>query len=237
MARVILAICGGFHDPQDTDGVLSLWAEDPDLSAIPAVVLGGGVPWAPLSAHALRQSLDATDFIDPGVIDPSVIDSGFIDPGVIDSGVRTAQRSEASSSPHPQENSPGYPDLILWAFSAGGVGAVTMAHHWHRYRGAVRAIFLVDGWGIPWAGNVPCHRLSHDAFTHHSSRLLGAGRADFFAQPAVPHRQLWRSPHRVMGHGHLPPAPHWSGHSGGSGPGPVVSAAQFLTEWTKTYLF
>lgn len=217
MARVILAICGGFHDPQDTDGVLHLCTEDPDLSAIPTAVLGGGVPWAPLSAHALRQSLDSTD--------------------ILASRSRVAPHSEASPSPAPQGNPAGYPDLIIWAFSAGGVGSVAMAHHWQHYRGAVRAMFLVDGWGIPWGGNIPCHRLSHDGFTHRSSRLLGAGRADFFAQPAVPHRQLWRSPHRVMGRGPLPPLTHHSGHSDGSGPGPVVSAAQFLTEWTKTYLW
>lgn len=119
------------------------------------------------------------------------------------------------------------PDLILWAFSAGCVGTVALAHHWQRYRGRVRGVFLVDGWGVPWHGSAPLHRLSHDDFTHRSSRWLGAGRADFVAQPGVPHRQLWRSPQTVMGWGEPPPtapevAQPWS-------------AADFLVQWTRFY--
>lgn len=121
------------------------------------------------------------------------------------------------------------PDLVLWAFSAGCVGAVALAHHWHRYRGTVRAIFLVDGWGVPGVGAFPCHRLSHDAFTHHSSRRLGSGQADFWADPAVPHRQLWRSPQTVTGLGNLPPT------SALPPPCQPLSAADFLTAWTMFY--
>ena len=185
---------------------------------MPTVVLGHGVPWAPLSAHALRQSLERLENGPaPSVGKPPLAPAADLGP-------------------------PGHPDLIVWAFSAGGVGAVALAHHWQRYRGTVRAMFLVDGWGVPWTGLAPLHRLSHDAWTHHSSRLLGAGKADFFAQPAVPHRQLWRSPRRVMGCGPLPPV-NGAGsdsreaeqpHSSVLGEG--GSAAGFLTAWTKTYL-
>lgn len=223
MARVILAICGGFHDPQDTNGVLGLCADDPELSTVPTVVLGHGVPWAPLSAHALRQSLERRDGPAPSVRKPPL-----------------APAADLGQVGHPDRA--GHPELIVWAFSAGGVGAMALAHHWQRYRGTVRAMFLVDGWGIPWTGLAPLHRLSHDAWTHHSSRLLGAGKADFFAQPAVPHHQLWRSPRRVMGCGPLPPV-NGAGsdsraaeqtHSSVLGGG--VSAASFLTAWTKPYL-
>lgn len=195
MDRVWLGICGGFHGPEATDGMRTLWASDPVISAIPAVVLGDGVPWAPLSAHALRQSLE---------------------------------RARPTSPDLGRGQDPGL-DLILWAFSAGGVGAVALAQHWQRYRGRVRAIFLLDGWGVPWAGAAPLHRLSHDAFTHHSSRGLGAGRADFFAQPAVPHLQLWQRPQGVMGQGSLPSS------SGQPGTVQRVSAADFLTRWTAFY--
>ncbi|MEY3298117.1 MAG: hypothetical protein RLZZ597_1377 [Cyanobacteriota bacterium] len=192
MSRIILVICSGFHDPDDTEGILQLWRQNPDLKALPLVVLGHDAPWAPLSAHALRQSLDQSLLHQGLEIDPS-------------------------------------PDLILWAFSAGCVGAVALAHHWQRYRGRVRGLFLVDGWGVPWQGVAPLHRLSHDNFTHHSSRLLGAGRADFVAQPAVPHRQLWRSPQTVRGLGELPP--------NAVPPASIqpLSTADFLTQWTRFY--
>ncbi|MFM7325948.1 MAG: hypothetical protein ACKO4L_13685, partial [Nodosilinea sp.] len=47
---------------------------------------------------------------------------------------------------------PAYPHLIIWAFSAGCVGAVALAQHWQRYRSGVLALFLVDGWGVPAVG-------------------------------------------------------------------------------------
>ncbi|QQE64792.1 hypothetical protein GFS31_14740 [Leptolyngbya sp. BL0902] len=195
MAQVWLGICGGFHGPEANDGIQALWAAEPAICTLPTVVLGGGVPWAPLSAHALRQSLDCA----------------------------------LAASPSGHQGRDQGQDLILWAFSAGGVGAVSLAQHWQRYRGRVRAIFLLDGWGIPWVGSAPLHRLSHDAFTHRSSRVLGAGRADFFAQPAVPHLQLWQRPQAVVGQGCLPDS------QGQVGPVQTVSAAHFLTQWTVFY--
>jgi hypothetical protein len=188
---VVLVLCSGFHPPSDTEALLELWAKDPILSRLPAISLGMDVPWAPLSAHTLRQSLD---------------------------------QALGQTSHHAEP-----PDLILWAFSAGCVGAMALAHHWHRYRGTVRAIFLVDGLGVPGVGAFPCHRLSHDAFTHHSSRLLGSGQADFWADPAVPHRQLWRSPQTATGRGSLPPT------STLTPPQQPLSAADFLTAWTTFY--
>lgn len=124
------------------------------------------------------------------------------------------------------------PAIILWAFSAGCVGAVALAQHWHRYRHPVLAIFLVDGWGVPWGGESPLHRLSHDGFTHITSSYLGTGCASFVAHPAVPHRQLWRDPNRVMGQQIM------TRRASGSAPDlpPSLSAADFLCGWSRHYL-
>jgi hypothetical protein len=137
------------------------------------------------------------------------------------------------------------PALIIWAFSAGCVGAAALANHWHRYRNPVLALFLVDGWGVPWSGIAPLHRLSHDRFTHTTSRWLGQGTADFVATPAVPHPRLWQSPQTVLGEpgnfslgGEFPrgeepdtvafpgPGERWEG----------LSAADFLCGWSRYYL-
>ncbi|MFQ4135839.1 hypothetical protein PGN35_005915 [Nodosilinea sp. PGN35] len=91
------------------------------------------------------------------------------------------------------------PGLIIWAFSAGCVGAVALATYWQRYRGPVLAIFLVDGWGVPRPPGLRVHRLSHDRMTHDTSRWLGAGDEDFWADPPVSHLTLWQQPHRTEG--------------------------------------
>lgn len=217
MDNVLLGICGGFHDPHDTEGVFTLWAKDPTLRSIPARVLGADGLGAPLSAHALRQSLES--LLRSPLPAPS---STFVAQGALPDPVGPQDVDPAQGD--------GRVDLILWAFSAGCVGAVALAHHWHCYRGRVRAIFLVDGWGVPWTGEAPLHRLSHDSFTHRSSRWLGAGRADFFAQPGVPHRQLWRSPQTVLGMGRLPSS------AAAAEPSQPLSAADFLVQWTQFYV-
>lgn len=89
--------------------------------------------------------------------------------------------------------------VIIWAFSAGCVGAASLATYWQRYQGPVLALLLVDGWGVARDPGVPTYRLSHDYFTHATSRWLGAGDIDFYADPAVPHLTLWQSPQVVSG--------------------------------------
>ena len=91
------------------------------------------------------------------------------------------------------------PPLILIGFSAGVVGAVGAAIAWTALGGTVRAVFALDGWGVPAVGNLPLHRLSHDAWTHGTSALLGAGQTSFYADPGVAHLELWRSPQQVVG--------------------------------------
>lgn len=89
--------------------------------------------------------------------------------------------------------------LLIWAFSAGCVGAIGLAHYWHRYRGKILGFFAFDGWGVPLAAPFPIYRLSHDRFTHVTSQWLGAGAVGFYADPPIPHLQLWSQPITTQG--------------------------------------
>ena len=83
--------------------------------------------------------------------------------------------------------------LSFIAFSAGVVGGFGAAIAWQLQGGKIHSFIAFDGWGMPLGGNFPIYRVSHDYFTHWSSALLGAGRG-FYAEPAVEHLELWRSP-------------------------------------------
>lgn len=85
------------------------------------------------------------------------------------------------------------------SFSAGVVGAIGAAWSWQLLGGNVKTLIAIDGWGVPLVGNFPIHRLSHDYFTYWSSALLGAGEDSFYADPAVEHLELWKSPDRCQG--------------------------------------
>ena len=101
---------------------------------------------------------------------------------------------------HPQLNQTDLkPSIAIIAFSAGVVGAIAAAQIWQAIGGTIQVFIALDGWGVPLGGDFPIHRLSHDYFTHWSSALLGAGRSSFYAEPAVEHLELWRSPHLVQG--------------------------------------
>ncbi|MCU0568633.1 MAG: hypothetical protein MUF49_18805 [Oculatellaceae cyanobacterium Prado106] len=89
--------------------------------------------------------------------------------------------------------------LFFVGFSAGVVGAIGAARLWHQWGGQVQGLAAFDGWGVPLWGDFPIYRISHDAFTHWSSALLGAGQASFYAEPPVSHLALWRSPETVQG--------------------------------------
>jgi hypothetical protein len=90
-------------------------------------------------------------------------------------------------------------DFVFLSFSAGVVGAMGAAWAWQQLGGRVKALIALDGWGVPLYGDFPIHRVSHDHFTHWSSALLGAGADSFYANPAVDHLDLWRSPQTVQG--------------------------------------
>lgn len=91
------------------------------------------------------------------------------------------------------------PALFIIGFSAGVVGAIAAAHLWRGQGGTVQGLLALDGWGVPLGGDFPINRLSHDAFTGATSNLLGAGQDSFYADPAVEHLTLWRSPQQVEG--------------------------------------
>lgn len=113
--------------------------------------------------------------------------------------------------------------LLFISFSAGVVGAMGAATMWQMQSGRVKGLIALDGWGVPLFGSFPMHRISHDAFTHWSSALLG--RPDsFYAEPAVEHLELWRSPNTALG--------CWV-----KAPGCQVrcSAAEFLTALLQKY--
>ncbi|MGB3491319.1 MAG: hypothetical protein WBA57_01230 [Elainellaceae cyanobacterium] len=89
--------------------------------------------------------------------------------------------------------------VVFLGFSAGVVGAIGAAWAWQASGNSVKAFIAVDGWGIPLYGNFPIHRLSHDAWTHVTSTGLEWLADGFYADPPVPHLELWRSPATAQG--------------------------------------
>jgi hypothetical protein len=89
--------------------------------------------------------------------------------------------------------------VFFISFSAGVVGAIIAARSWQLLGGKVKAFMAIDGWGVPLWGDFPIHRMSHDYFTHWSSSLLGSGQNNFYAEPAVDHLSIWRSPQTIQG--------------------------------------
>lgn len=100
-----------------------------------------------------------------------------------------------------QDNPATATPVVFIGFSAGVVGAIGAAWGWQLLGGKVKAVIAVDGWGVPLIGDFGLHRLSHDFFTHWSSSMLGSGQDSFYADPAVEHLTLWRSPQTVTGWG------------------------------------
>ncbi|HEY9608193.1 hypothetical protein [Allocoleopsis sp.] len=89
--------------------------------------------------------------------------------------------------------------IVFISFSAGVAGAIGAAWGWEMLGGQVKAFIAFDGWGVPLQGKFPIHRVSHDYFTHWSSALLGTGEDSFYADPAIEHLDLWRSPDSCQG--------------------------------------
>ncbi len=118
------------------------------------------------------------------------------------------------------------PPWVFLGFSAGCVAIAGILPILVCRRVPIAAIFALDAWGVPFPTRVPVHRLSHDHFTHWSSRLLGGQGASFYADPAVEHLQLWRSPQTVVGWqvGPEPPLQHYT------------TARQFIVQTLAGYI-
>jgi hypothetical protein len=88
--------------------------------------------------------------------------------------------------------------IVIIGFSAGVVGAIGAAWMLQSQKIPIQALIAIDGWGVPLFGTFPIYRFSHDRFTHETSSWLG-GIPAFYADPAVPHLEMWRSPDQVRG--------------------------------------
>ncbi|MBD2106460.1 hypothetical protein [Nodosilinea sp. FACHB-13] len=181
LRQIVLLICGGIHPPSYTGQILATIAKDEALSQYSQVVYAPRSTLGVLSPFALRKALEAK----AGLSDELTGASSF------------APHSGHNLDHTFLEGAP--PALVIWAFSAGCVGAAALATHWHRYQGPVLVLLMADGWGVPRDPEVPTYRLSHDRTTHNTSRGLGAGDVDFYADPAVPHLHLWQHPQAVVG--------------------------------------
>jgi hypothetical protein len=116
--------------------------------------------------------------------------------------------------------------LVWIGFSAGVMGAIAAAHLWQWLGGRVIALIALDGWGVPLLAPFPIHRFSHDAFTHHTSSWISTKALGFYADPAVTHLDLWRSPRTAIG---------WQCSGEGSQPVTRAIAADLLIELLQHY--
>lgn len=118
--------------------------------------------------------------------------------------------------------------VVFISFSAGVVGAIAAAHSWQLLGGYIKAFIAIDGWGVPLWGSFPIHRMSHDYVTHWSSKILGSGEDNFYADPPVDHLSMWRSPQVVQG--------RWvDSFDGVSPPKSRLTAAEFLQMLLNRY--
>ncbi len=118
--------------------------------------------------------------------------------------------------------------LTFIGFSAGVVGAIGAAWAWHQQGRRVQALIALDGWGVPLVAPFPIHRLSHDRFTHWSSQFMGVGATAFYADPAIAHLELWRSPHQAWG--------WWSRGSDLQRTTAVAVIAQLIQEYERSFM-
>ena len=145
--------------------------------------------------NSLLQGLELTDIDLPASVPEVLIFPAEQQPAYLAGHILQFLQTQSNQKPQLAATK----SLVFLCFSAGVVGAIAAAWAWQLQGGTIKAFIAVDGWGVPLSGNFPIHRLSHDWFTHWSSALLGAGETSFYADPAVPHLELWRSPQTALG--------------------------------------
>lgn len=155
----------------------------------------------------------------PGMHPPQLTDRFITSVPIPSPLVIDSDRTPVYSPHHILPHLPTSPILFI-AFSAGVVGAIGAARLYHQQGGTVRGLIAIDGWGVPLFGDFPIHRMSHDRFTDWSSALLGSGKENFYANPAVEHLTMWSAPDTVLGIG---------------AEGKSIVAAQFIAELIERY--
>lgn len=194
-----IVICPGVHPPQLTDQFVAAFPDQLANALISSVT--------PSSAYAGWEILR---FLLNRLSQNKALQPGQYQPG----------QYQASPSDLARQT-----PILLIGFSAGVVGAATLASLWQSLGGQVVALIALDGWGVPLGNRFPVHRVSHDPFTHWSSALLGAGKASFYASPAVGHLELWRSPQSIQGWGQFDDLGTYR----------FATAVQFISYWLASY--
>lgn len=106
------------------------------------------------------------------------------------------------------KHSPSSQMLHVIAFSAGVVAAYPLVMRWQS-QGRTVPMIAIDGWGMPLPGILSIYRMSHDAWTHHTTYLPTPKDSSgyFYAEPAVEHLNIWQSPQTTWGMGAIGGAP------------------------------
>lgn len=171
-----IIICPGIHDPELTKSFISSWLHADLSEDISAKVISPHHEIKPITLHPTPDILVAPT-----------------------EGIFTLSGLHICQFLHDRLHNRLKSPVIFISFSAGVVGAIAAASTWQMMGGCIKAFIAIDGWGVPLWGDFPIHRLSHDYFTHWSSLCLGGGQDNFYAEPAVEHLTLWRSPQTVQG--------------------------------------
>lgn len=190
---MVVYICPGIHSVNLTQSFLSGLTGQWQLNVLQSSQESCNAP-REIFQNGVFTFTQPADFLLDCIILPTERYPAY-SPGHVLSFLQQQLRPPFQSFPFPHTNTP----VVFISFSAGVVGAIAAALMWHSCGGTVKALIALDGWGVPLYAPFPIHRVSHDHFTECSSTCFGAGAVGFYADPAVEHLEVWRSPHRVTG--------------------------------------
>lgn len=193
----------GFHPPEWTaQFVAAVWGDRPPPLAIfpahrqPVYAPDCVMAWLQEQWTGLAMA-DPTGVMDPKWGDRQITLIGFSAGAVGVWGlVRQWERAIQAQAVAGRSS----PPVQRGSLPPGSLPPGSLPHgNWPPIPYTISRALLIDGWGVPISTQIPCYRLSHDRFTHHTSAWLGAGMAGFYADPPVAHGDLWRSPDQVWG--------------------------------------
>ena len=189
---ITIIICPGIHDPELTQQFLASLGEFSRRTLV-----------LPTQQYPPYSGKHVLDFLQQALLSNRMLarshrqvpdDHSRCDRASLTASTPQFPHLPVMASQHPRPST-----LIFISFSAGVVGAIHAARTWQQQHGTVGAFIAVDGWGVPLIETFPCYRLSHDYFTHWSSQILGRGAESFYADPPIPHLQLWSAPETATG--------------------------------------